>query len=188
MDWREERAGSAGTSTALVSLRANGARALPRGMRGWVDRARGLAADARRLAEDFATLTLGRDFEQRAQHIRDHYARMGDDPFGLDPESTRLGAMATAFMHRRYFRTEVHGIEHVPPGRALLIANHSGQIPIEQIDELLTGNAVFAVRGGRAFGTGAASLSVGHGCLHCFWDVLQTRCQRAHLASAAGLS
>src|SRR6188508_3744150 len=106
MDWSEERAGSTGTSTAMVSLRANGSRVLPRSLRGWVDRARGLAVDARRLAEDFATLTLGRDFEQRAQHIRDHYARMGDDPFGLDPEVTRLGAMATAFMHRRYFRTE----------------------------------------------------------------------------------
>jgi 1-acyl-sn-glycerol-3-phosphate acyltransferase len=139
MDWSEERAGLAGmTSTALVSLRGGGGRAPARGVRGLLDRALGLAADARRAAEDFATLTLGSDFEQRAQHIRDHYARMGDDPFGLDPEFTRLGAMATAFMHRRYFRTEVHGIEHIPPGRALLIANHSGQIPIDGLILALT--------------------------------------------------
>ena len=107
-------------------------------MRGWIDRARGFAAEARRRADDFATLTLGRDFEQRAQHIRDHYASRGDDPFGLDPEFTRYGAMLTAFMHRRYFRTEVYGIEHVPPGRALLIANHSGQIPIDGLILALT--------------------------------------------------
>lgn len=101
------------------------------GVRKWLDRVQELAAGARRAADELAVTTLGEDFEQRAQHIRDHYAAQGDDPFGLDPEFTRYGAMATAFMHRRYFRTEVHGIENVPPGRALLIANHSGQIPID---------------------------------------------------------
>jgi 1-acyl-sn-glycerol-3-phosphate acyltransferase len=88
------------------------------------------------MADELATATLGRDFEQRAQYIRNHYG--GDDPFGLDPEFTRMGAMLTAFMHRRYFRTEVHGIENVPPGRALLIANHSGQIPIDGLILVLT--------------------------------------------------
>jgi 1-acyl-sn-glycerol-3-phosphate acyltransferase len=110
----------------------------PSGLRGWVSRVQGLAAGARRVADDFAAATLGRDFEQRAQYIRDHYAKMGDDPFGLDPEFTRYGAMLTAFMHRRYFRTEVHGIENVPRGRALLIANHSGQIPIDGLILALT--------------------------------------------------
>jgi 1-acyl-sn-glycerol-3-phosphate acyltransferase len=105
---------------------------------GLLDRAKGFAEGARRLADEFAIGTLGRDFEQRAQYIRDHYTRMGDDPFGLDPEFTRVGAMLTAFMHRRYFRTEVHGIENVPPGRALLIANHSGQIPIDGLILVLT--------------------------------------------------
>jgi 1-acyl-sn-glycerol-3-phosphate acyltransferase len=99
--------------------------------RKWLERVQGFAAGARRAASDLAATTLGRDFEQRAEHIRNHYARLGDDPFGLDPDFTRYGAMATAFMHRRYFRTEVHGIENVPAGRAILIANHSGQIPID---------------------------------------------------------
>jgi 1-acyl-sn-glycerol-3-phosphate acyltransferase len=123
------------TSTAVVRVgtpeRGNGARRL-------LGHVQSLAASARRVADELATHTLGRDFEQRAQYIRDHYARMGDDPFGLDPEFTRLGAMFTAFMHRRYFRTEVHGIENVPPGRALLIANHSGQIPIDGLILALT--------------------------------------------------
>jgi 1-acyl-sn-glycerol-3-phosphate acyltransferase len=104
----------------------------------WLKRAQGLAASARRVADDLAVAALGRDFEQRAQHIRDHYAQRGDDPFGLDPEFARYGAMLTGVMHRRYFRTEVHGIEHVPPGRALLIANHSGQIPIDGLILALT--------------------------------------------------
>lgn len=101
--------------------------------RKWLDRVQGLAGVARRAADDFALTTLGRDFEQRASIIRDHYARLGDDPFGLDPEFARYGALLTAVLYRHYFRTEVHGIEHVPAGRALLIANHSGQIPIDGV-------------------------------------------------------
>lgn len=108
------------------------------GVRRLLSQVQSLAASARRVADELAASTLGRDFEQRAQYIRDHYARMGDDPFGLDPEFTRYGAMFTAFMHRRYFRTEVHGIENVPRGRALLIANHSGQIPIDGLILALT--------------------------------------------------
>jgi 1-acyl-sn-glycerol-3-phosphate acyltransferase len=108
------------------------------GVRNLLARVQGLTAGARRVAEELAAATLGRDFEQRAEYIKNHYAQMGDDPFGLDPEFTRYGAMLTAFMHRRYFRTEVHGIEHVPPGRALLIANHSGQIPIDGLILALT--------------------------------------------------
>ncbi|MBN8502325.1 MAG: 1-acyl-sn-glycerol-3-phosphate acyltransferase [Sphingomonadales bacterium] len=34
-------------------------------------------------------------------------------------------------MHRYYFRSEVRGIENLPPGRVLVIANHSGQLPID---------------------------------------------------------
>jgi len=101
--------------------------------RKWLDRVQGLAGVARRAADDFALTTLGQDFEQRASLIREHYARQGDDPFGLDPEFARYGALLTAFLYRHYFRTEVHGIEHVPAGRALLIANHSGQIPIDGV-------------------------------------------------------
>jgi 1-acyl-sn-glycerol-3-phosphate acyltransferase len=39
-----------------------------------------------------------------------------------------------------YFRTEVFGIENVPKGRVLLVANHSGQIPI---DAAILGSAMF---------------------------------------------
>src|SRR6185436_18428359 len=38
---------------------------------------------------------------------------------------------SVAFLHRKYFRTEVFGAENVPNGRVLIIANHSGQVPID---------------------------------------------------------
>jgi 1-acyl-sn-glycerol-3-phosphate acyltransferase len=47
--------------------------------------------------------------------------------------------MVAAFLHRYYFRTEVFGIDRVPEGRLLVIANHSGQIPL---DGLLIGTSL----------------------------------------------
>jgi 1-acyl-sn-glycerol-3-phosphate acyltransferase len=47
----------------------------------------------------------------------------------MDPDVAKYGAMVTAFLHRLYFRSEVLGIEHVPAGGALLVSNHSGQLP-----------------------------------------------------------
>lgn len=55
----------------------------------------------------------------------------GVDSFGFDPEFA-LSAMAPlAWLYRRYFRVETHGLEKVPRGRALLVGNHAGQIPID---------------------------------------------------------
>jgi 1-acyl-sn-glycerol-3-phosphate acyltransferase len=99
----------------------------------WWSRASDIADEAKRLADETAAATLGSDFAQRTHAIREHYATLGDDPFGLDPDLVTRAAVATVLFHRRYFRTEVHGIERVPPGRALLIANHSGQLPIDAV-------------------------------------------------------
>jgi 1-acyl-sn-glycerol-3-phosphate acyltransferase len=83
---------------------------------------------------------LGSDFEERADWLRQRYETMGGDPFGLDPAVARSAAMVCAFFHRVYFRTECVGLEHLPEGRALLVANHSGQIPI---DAAIIGTALF---------------------------------------------
>ncbi len=90
-------------------------------------------SEVRRIAGGLAESTLGRDFEERAQAVRDYYGGRDEDPFGLDPEVARLAVMATAFVYRRYFRTQVFGIENLPKGRGLLVANHSGQIPIDGV-------------------------------------------------------
>jgi 1-acyl-sn-glycerol-3-phosphate acyltransferase len=51
----------------------------------------------------------------------------GFDPYGLHPETTRRLVLPAALLYRYWFRVEVHGIEQVPSGRAILVANHSGQ-------------------------------------------------------------
>lgn len=81
-----------------------------------------------RLAED----ALGEDLDAKIARIRLHPNEVGHDPFGFDPEASRYALAVAAVLHRRYFRTLVHDIERVPrEGRVLLVANHSGQIPID---------------------------------------------------------
>ncbi len=58
---------------------------------------------------------------------------MGLDPFGIDVDTTRLSLAVLVYLHRLWFRTEVHGIENVPEGRMLVVGNHSGQIPLDGV-------------------------------------------------------
>jgi len=95
---------------------------------------------ARRRAEELSLRALGPDFEDRVAWLRQRYRSRGGDPFGLDPEVAKSAVTALSFFHRLYFRTETHGLENVPESRALLVANHSGQIPI---DGAIVGTALF---------------------------------------------
>jgi 1-acyl-sn-glycerol-3-phosphate acyltransferase len=95
--------------------------------------ARRLARQTRRVVDQLAVRTLGTDFEERVEFARARYDAMGGDPFGLDVDFTKYVAMWAAVFHRLYFRTTVHGSNNVPSGRALLISNHSGQIPIDGV-------------------------------------------------------
>jgi 1-acyl-sn-glycerol-3-phosphate acyltransferase len=99
-----------------------------------------LRATARNAADELKTRLLGRDFEQRVSVLKARDLDMGGDPFGFDVGTARNAAMMLAFFHRMYFRTEVFGIQHVPPGRVLLVANHSGQVPI---DAAIVGSSLF---------------------------------------------
>lgn len=55
----------------------------------------------------------------------------GVDPFGYDPEYALSAVAPLVWLYKHYFRVEARGVEQVPPGRVLLIANHSGQIPFD---------------------------------------------------------
>lgn len=54
------------------------------------------------------------------------------DDFGRDPRYSARYAPILDFLYKRWFRVEVHGLEHVPDtGRAILVANHSGLLPYD---------------------------------------------------------
>jgi 1-acyl-sn-glycerol-3-phosphate acyltransferase len=95
---------------------------------------------ARRSVDDLSTRLLGADFEDRVERLRERYEKLGGDPFGLDPDTAQATVKILSFFHRLYFRTECYGLEHLPPGRTLLVSNHGGQIPI---DAAIIGCALF---------------------------------------------
>lgn len=89
--------------------------------------------NARVTADEAATLVLGADFEDRLRRVNIAAAPSGVDPFGLDPAWAKYALAMSAFFYRFYFRAEVTGMERVPPGRVILVSNHSGQLPFDGV-------------------------------------------------------
>jgi 1-acyl-sn-glycerol-3-phosphate acyltransferase len=54
----------------------------------------------------------------------------GYDNWGFHPESAKI-LFSLARQVYRYFRPVVRGIENLPEGRVLIVANHSGQLPFD---------------------------------------------------------
>jgi 1-acyl-sn-glycerol-3-phosphate acyltransferase len=56
----------------------------------------------------------------------------GFDPWGFSP--SEAPALWTIGKHiYDYFHPAIHGIENIPEGRALIVANHSGQLPLDGV-------------------------------------------------------
>ena len=68
---------------------------------------------------------------ERIQKIPTAKNEFGVDPFGLDVEFTVAALAPFVWLYQHWFRVEVQGIEKVPPGRVLLVSNHSGQLPFD---------------------------------------------------------
>ena len=58
----------------------------------------------------------------------------GYDAFGVHREDIKVAAVLVRWLYRRYFRCEVHGLENLPTGRLMLVANHSGQLPFDGVN------------------------------------------------------
>jgi 1-acyl-sn-glycerol-3-phosphate acyltransferase len=77
---------------------------------------RGLAG-----AADFARRRLAREYEV--------------DQFGFDPDLNSAVLMPAALaLYRNWFRVQARGLQHIPDsGPALIVANHSGVLPLDGI-------------------------------------------------------
>jgi 1-acyl-sn-glycerol-3-phosphate acyltransferase len=75
----------------------------------------------------------------------------GFDDWGMEPGTIKAALPFVKWLYRHYFRVETHGIERVPAGRVLLIANHGGQLPMDGLvvglSMLLDGHPPRLVRG-----------------------------------------
>jgi len=92
-----------------------------------------------------AQRVMGADWEKRIAGILAAIRKRiaGDyevDTFGFDEQITEILISAIEPIAEKWFRLEVRGIENIPTdGGALLVANHSGTVPI---DGVITGYAV----------------------------------------------
>jgi 1-acyl-sn-glycerol-3-phosphate acyltransferase len=66
------------------------------------------------------------EIDERAARIPTHLNEYGYDAFGLDPRVGRFLSAPMVLVYRHYLRVETRGIERVPEGPVLLIANHGG--------------------------------------------------------------
>ncbi|MBN1946264.1 MAG: acyltransferase family protein [Bradymonadales bacterium] len=66
----------------------------------------------------------------------------GFDPFGFQPGFLKYVIPFGQWLYRSYFRTQVFGIENLSDGPVLVVANHSGQIPLDGF--VIVGSAILS--------------------------------------------
>jgi 1-acyl-sn-glycerol-3-phosphate acyltransferase len=80
------------------------------------------------------------EMEQYINLFPSNVSASGYDPWGFNLEGVRNTIGIAKFLYEKFFRVESFGLENIPKeGRCLVIANHSGQLPL---DGLLIGYAL----------------------------------------------
>jgi 1-acyl-sn-glycerol-3-phosphate acyltransferase len=74
---------------------------------------------------------LQEEVDERLRRIPTALNSYGYDAWGFHPDTARQALYVCGLLYRWWFRVETHGIEQVPPGRVLLIANHAGQVALD---------------------------------------------------------
>ena len=74
---------------------------------------------------------LNEEIAARLRRMPTQLNEYGYDPWGLNIDAMRRSLVVTTLLYRHYFRAETHGVEHLPNGRVLVIANHAGQIALD---------------------------------------------------------
>ena len=97
----------------------------------WVDGAGRVLEAIRRANEGLADLTASPEMLARIERVKTKLGPEGVDPFGFDPSYVRQLIGAGEWLYRYYFRCQAFGMHHMPEGRCLLVANHSGQLPYD---------------------------------------------------------
>ncbi|MBW1844108.1 MAG: acyltransferase family protein [Deltaproteobacteria bacterium] len=69
--------------------------------------------------------------DENLSRIPNELNEYGYDAYGMSPFWMRRVLMPFALLYRYYFRVEVAGIENLPEGRVIVIANHAGQLPFD---------------------------------------------------------
>src|SRR5437773_948855 len=95
------------------------------------DKPRGLFGRLRGAMEKWTLQQGGSDLEARLARLVAPQNEYGVDPFGMELEFAKAAIAPVLWLYKNWFRVQTHGIEQVPAGRVMLIANHSGQLPFD---------------------------------------------------------
>jgi 1-acyl-sn-glycerol-3-phosphate acyltransferase len=85
----------------------------------------------------FAHWVEGRFTPAELDRIRNLPTRQneyGYDPFGFSREEAKPAMLVGKWLYRYYFRSQSFGLDHIPRGRVMLVANHSGQLPFDGLN------------------------------------------------------
>src|SRR5216683_2056962 len=95
------------------------------------EKPRGLFGRLRSAMEKWTLAQGGSELEGRLARLIAPQNEYGVNPCGLELEFTKAAIAPVLWLYKNYFRVQTHGIEQVPAGRVMLIANHSGQLPFD---------------------------------------------------------
>jgi 1-acyl-sn-glycerol-3-phosphate acyltransferase len=93
----------------------------------------GLLDWVRTRTEELLESRLGTEFRERTEALTVRQNEYGFDPFGFSRDHLKFAYVIARFFHTTYFRCMSHGLDQVPEGRVLLVANHSGQLPFDAL-------------------------------------------------------
>jgi len=105
------------------------------------EKPKGIFGRLRSAMEQWTYQQGGADLESRLARLVAPQNEYGVDPFGLDLQFAKAAIAPALWLYKKWFRVETHGIGNVPPGRVLLVSNHSGQLPL---DGMMIGIAMLA--------------------------------------------
>ncbi|NUN15064.1 MAG: 1-acyl-sn-glycerol-3-phosphate acyltransferase [Myxococcales bacterium] len=78
------------------------------------------------------SLFVPSEVDERLARLELPFNKYGLDPYGISRDHLRIAYAAVTWMYRHYFRVRTYGIDYVPArGRAMLIGNHSGSLPVD---------------------------------------------------------
>ncbi len=84
------------------------------------------------LRDIIKSFTDPKEADQFLDRFPNKVGSYGYDPWGFNINGIKPFVGAGKFFYENYFRVETHGLEHIPAnGRCLIIANHSGQLPLD---------------------------------------------------------
>lgn len=77
--------------------------------------------------------SIQHDIDERLEFVSEKFEGNNLDPFGMDLAELRKTAYFASFLYKYYFRCETQGIQNIPEGPVILVANHGGQVPIDAV-------------------------------------------------------